>query len=818
MTRNLKNPFLKLIAILFLMSLFLSSCSELNSEAITENPLSEPKQFLQNLPYTEIEIYLEVPKPTESEIIFELIDDITGIELNPTRYVMSKTDDQQYQLTLPIKVPSQIKYRFYKNNGLPIYETDADNKVIEYRMAYISNETVIQNVLTNWQDEQYDHKYGRITGQVLNSETNSPIPNALIVIGNKHGYTNSLGNFQIERIPAGKHNLVISSTDGEYQTFQQEAIIGEGLTTQANIGLKSAEFVEITFIVNPPENTPELAAMRILGNTYQLGNVFGNIYNGTSIAPARAPKLTSLPDGNYAITLRLPVGFDLRYKYSLGDGFWNAELNNDGNFVVRQLIVPDKETVINDVIGNWGSIEDQKIDFVVNIPENTPNTDVISIQFNSFGWSPPIQMWKTGDYQWQYQLLSPLHMVGKTDYKFCRNDACEIAYDSSAPVNGYSFDTSNIPTRLDVNITSWNGWGIETEEPELSAPEITQRSEEFVAGFSISNDYNVYTPIHIDKAYQNMLEVNANTVIIPVNWTLSSLNPLVLEPITGKNPLWKDLVLMIQKAQRNNLKVWLAPQIEVSSESIKQLTQNDLSENWELKLQEVFDEFLFYSVDLANYMNIEGIVIPTTIVLMPNVENYEKLSLQILKTLTNNIDDYRARFGGKYFISFDNAKISDTDILNVVDGYLITLKIDMLSSDYVDENYESTIKNYLEEVIYKNYFDFGKPIVLGLNFPSSSGTEKGCIMVEDQCLDFDVINNLDFQQAQSTFTLDLDTQIELINASLVAVNELDWINGLVSLEYNPQVAIMDHSSSVRGKPSIGVFWYWYPRLIGVTEE
>ena len=818
MNKKNENPFIKLITIFLLMSLFLSSCTSYFSETPAETISVEVNQFVQPLPYTEIEILLDIPNSTDNEIIFELIDDITGIELNPTRYVMTQLDEKQYQLILPIKVPSQIKYRFYKNNGLPIYETDSENKIIEYRMAYVSNETVIQNVLTNWQDEQYEHKFGRITGQVINSETNSPIPNALIVMGGIRSYTNSLGNFIIENIPPGKHNLVISSTDGEYQTFQQEAIIGEGLTTQANIGMKSAEFVNVSFIVFSPDNTPPESSLRILGNTYQLGNVFGNIYNGTSIAPARAPKLSLLADGNYAITLSLPTGFDLRYKYSLGDGFWNSELNKDGNFVVRQFVVPEEDFIVNDVITNWSISNEQNVEFLVNIPENTPETDKISIQFNSFGWSPPIQMWKISDYQWRYQLFGPLHQVGSIDYKFCRNDACDNAFDNSAPVNGYSIDTSSIPPQLEIEISSWNGWGLEIEEPILDVPDITTRGSEFITGFAISDDYNVYTPIHVETAYQNMGEVNANTVILPVKWTLSNLNPLVFGPTTGINPLWKDLVLMIQKAQKNNLNVWLAPEIALSPEAIKQLNQDDYSNTWETQFSNVYKEFLIYTVDLANYMSIEGVIFPSDVSHSSVNQNNENLSQLMKDTLSENYSDIQTRFSNKLFLSSEDLTTLNNDLLNQVDGYFITPTIDLINSDYVGENYETSIKNYLENEIYASYSQFDKEIIIGINYPSIDGAEKGCIESDDQCLDFEVVNNLNFQTAQSTFELDLNTQIELIHATFSAINQLEWVDGIVSLEYNPQVAIMDHSSSVRGKPSVGVFWYWYPRLLGITTD
>ena len=180
--------FTKFFILAVSFSLFISSCSLIPAETPIENTNENIKQYRQELPYTEFEFKLSIPKPIQSEIVFEMVDDITGIELNPTRYVMEKIDDNHYQLILPVQIPSLIKYRFYKNNGLPIYETNTGNQIIEYRMAYITAPGEINNLLTNWSDEQYAYSYGRISGQAINSETQSPIPNALVVVGGIHGY------------------------------------------------------------------------------------------------------------------------------------------------------------------------------------------------------------------------------------------------------------------------------------------------------------------------------------------------------------------------------------------------------------------------------------------------------------------------------------------------------------------------------------------------------------------------------------------------------------------------------------------------------
>ena len=127
MKKSKFTHFLKLLSLSFLFLLFLSACGQPNTQVQEEEPTGSIEQYTQELPYTEAEFILEIPSPTDYEIIFEVLDDITGIELNPTRYVMDKMDDNHYHLILPVQSPSIIKYRFYKNSGLPVYETDSTN-------------------------------------------------------------------------------------------------------------------------------------------------------------------------------------------------------------------------------------------------------------------------------------------------------------------------------------------------------------------------------------------------------------------------------------------------------------------------------------------------------------------------------------------------------------------------------------------------------------------------------------------------------------------------------------------------------------------
>ena len=124
--------------------------------------------------------------------------------------------------------------------------------------------------------------------------------------------------------------------------------------------------------------------------------------------------------------LSLPVGYDLRYKYSLGDGFWNSEHYANGNFRTRQVIVPDRNIDIYDEIETWKYGQSAPVRFTVQVPGETPVTDTVSIQFkySSSDWMIPIPMWQMGNNRWSYILYGPFLDMGSMYYRYCRNDQC----------------------------------------------------------------------------------------------------------------------------------------------------------------------------------------------------------------------------------------------------------------------------------------------------------------------------------------------------------------------------------------------------------
>lgn len=251
--------------------------------------------------------------------------------------------------------------------------------------------------------------------------------------------------------------------------------------------------------------------------------------------------------------------------------------------------------------------------------------------------------------------------------------------------------------------------------------------------------------------------------------------------------------------------------------SVMQLIQQDLQTNWQQNFSSLNTEFMIFAADLANYMNIEGVIYPTDILHLYKIENYASLSEIMISDTISQISNIKSRFTNRVFISLGDNPKPATNLLEAVDGFVFTPKINFVESEYVGEDYQSTYKAYLDEYIYSNLSVYNKPIFINLDIPSIKGVEYGCVISEEECYDFEIINQLDNSSQTMEFEIDLLTQVELYNAAFNAINDTEWINGIISQEYNPQVAIMDSSSSTRGKPAIGVFWYWFPRMLGINN-
>ncbi len=402
----------------------------------------------------EVTFNVELPAntPVDAPIDISVLDEVSGLAMNSQDFRMEMVDPLHYTIRLPLSIGSVVKYRYFQEGNPPKIEFTPSGNQVRYRLAVVGGPESFQDTISAWKTASGQDHTGKISGEVVDEANGSPVPSLLVTAGGQQAVTDADGSFVLNGLPAGTHNLVVYAMDGKYRPFQQGATVAAGLTTPAKISVSAAPKVNVTFNVTLPKENVVGLPVRMAGNLLSLGNAFADLSGGLSAVASRMPLLSQLPDGRYSITLELPTGTDLTYKYTLGDGFWNAELTTDGNLNLRELIVPDHDIQVEDQIASWRSPNFEPITFEVKAPADAQTGDTVSIQLNPYDWTIPMPMWSLGDGRWLFILYNPLHMVGTVSYRFCRNDQC----DYSGASGGLSFNPDAKPQSFQYDITSWN--------------------------------------------------------------------------------------------------------------------------------------------------------------------------------------------------------------------------------------------------------------------------------------------------------------------------------------------------------------------------
>src|SRR6266540_3062804 len=327
-----------------------------------------------DLPRAQVTFTVRLPDPLAANEVLELsiLDEVTGLALNPVDYPMTAVDTITYTATLAIPDQALLKYRYVRRGAARVNEDTNLDAGIRYRLLHVSGPTQVMDTVNSWADKAVSTLSGNIFGTVINSDTGVPIPDILVTAGGVQTQTDSAGRFQLIGLRGGTHNFVAYALDGAYQTFQQGATVAENQSTPVDVRLKPAQQVNVIFTVSVPPDTQKGVPLRLAGDLLQLGNTFSDLSGGLSTVADRTPVLTPLPDGRYSVSLFLPAGADMQYKYTLGDGFWNSEFTATGQYMTRHLIVPAQNMTVTDVVQSWQAGPNAPILFEVTVPQNTP--------------------------------------------------------------------------------------------------------------------------------------------------------------------------------------------------------------------------------------------------------------------------------------------------------------------------------------------------------------------------------------------------------------------------------------------------------------
>ena len=562
----------------------------------------------------------------------------------------------------------------------------------------------------------------------------------------------------------------------------------------------------------------------MIGNLIQLGNMFADLQGGLSTLAIRAPELTRNTDGTYSITLQLPAGAYIQYKYSIGDGFWNAEHAIDGSFQLREMIVPEKDTTHIDTIHSWEASGAKPVHFIFTVPENTPANEHVSLQLNPYGWMEPIPIWKTGNNQWEYTLYSPMNLVGEVAFRICRNEQCSTAVDAAAlgpDAVKNSFTPSLIEQDVQYEVKNW-AFLQQIEEPTpVVTSAITLQKTGYVTGIELAKFthpswYSTYSP-----AIKTIKGLNANLLVVTPTWSVTSNNPPVISQTPGIDLMQSDTLAMIEDARSEGLQVAVYPRLNYPGDIAGWWLSASRDQDW---WQTYFDRYAMFILNQATIAEQAGAsafilggfdILPA----LPFGKLYDGIDSGIPQEAElfwqKLITDIRARFSGSigWAVSYPYLFDRTPSFVSQLDWLYVLWSAPVAASAEPDQaEMASEILRLLNDDIKVMKTDLNKPVVLAVQFASANGAASNCINAEGGCLQV----NWD---AVSTYTdpvcpIDLLEQVSLYNAFFVALNQVDWLDGVVSRGFYPPAVVQDCSPSIYGKPAADVVWYWYPRMLG----
>lgn len=834
--------FRRMVSVAILLALGLQSCSL----PLFENPFGsgQPTQLpgasVTSTPYpvaqtTFVATLPEALQPNET-LVLAVMDEVTGLSLNAMQFPMNARDTLTYTATLPLSLNSVVKYRYVRRGAAQVMEDTILDEPIRYRLHHVVGPAEINDIVADWGDKNFTRPNGAILGQVFNADTGSPLPNILVTAGGVQHITDSLGRFELAGLPTGTHQLVAYSLDGMYQPFQQGAVVADGRSTIVDLRVKPARLVNVTFITSVPADTVPGVPVRIAGNILQFGNTFADLLGGVNTNADRMPLMSLQADGRYAITMGLPVGAYIQYKYTLGDGFWNAERKADGGWNLREFIVPEQDVTLEDHVPTWiVSRESSPILFEVTVPSVTPPGDIIYIQLNTFGWMEPIPMWPLGNNRWAYKLYGPLNFLGSFSYRYCRNGQCGSADDNqTAGVSpgGRQASTSVLGQDIKDTVGSWK-WFENPEPTTLVGANITRRTGSFVAGVEYQPGYRPNFSYYAPQAFANTQALGANLAILTPTWTYSSVSPLRFATLPGQDPLWIDSAIMVSQARALGLNVAIfpSPHFTLTSDPSTQpssafwLNAPRDAQWW----QTWFTRYRAFAVnyaDLAAQTGAQFLILGGDWV-MPALpggtlpdgtpSNPPADAEAQWKAI---IQDVRAHFKGQVFwaMPFTRASIeAPVNFLLDVDGIYLLWSAPLATSQTASKaDYANEAGQLLDNEVAPLAALVGKPVIIAVSYPSATGAANGCVPNgAGGCFDLSSLSRPNADIA--SVNLNLQSQADLYEAMLTAVNARSWVSGFVSRGYFMPVALQDKSASTHSKPAADILWYWFPRLLGIVQ-
>jgi hypothetical protein len=816
MRHSSPHPLYRKIAIAFLTgTVLLTSCGIIPPKQKQNSSASAHPDVLASF-------FVEIPEPLPegAQLSIDWVDRLNGHQLSPNYQPMDKVDDRHYQLDIPSKKGSLIQYRYVQTGSGNMLETGPDGKILASRFFYITEHSRIQDIVLGFTLGEKAVSTGRLTGTLQLKGTGQATVDALITAGGVTTTAGIDGKYLLEGVPAGVQNVTIFSPDGGFEPFEQQALVEANNVTPMSVVLTPRNLVNVTFIVKLPANTPPEAPIRLFGDISSLGDSFTGLYGGTSLIQDRGVTLTRQSGQEYLAVLQLPADLELHYLYSMGDTFWNSEVNPAGQPVRHTLFIDRQDMTIEDKVESWTTPNYNPVTFKFIPPAGTPSIDHIQIQFNTFGWMEPMEMWPAGDGSYTFCLSNPLNFSAPVNYRFCRSEMCGTLDPSSGQDQEFSFEANGSAQTLQSTAIQWTSWAPLSDPTIVTTETTTPKDAGYRAAVELTNTYRPAWLSYASNGLDAVTGTNANSVIIPVTWTYRSANPVWLAPDLSLDPSISDIRHFTSIAQEKGLRVYLMAQtrFQTSQEDF----WNEFHQthgDWDRWFEQL-DVFYNSTALLASNIKADGLILGDEAIsrvaggALPVQEALNTYPEDGLQRWENVLNDVKTAYSGESWmaLNYEDTQTGNQLPLNQVDGvYLLNLGPVSENAGGV-KSYTESIAGILDNALKPFFTNSGKKAWIGLDFPSVDTAFKGCAQVGGNCRTPSI---LDFPlPSQPDLAISLQEQSNLYNAAIPEINRRDWIEGVSVRRFNVTGNRQDQSSSVRGKPASDVVWYWFASMTG----
>ena len=811
--------------LVLLLSLSAGACSLLPQNA------AEPESSAAQGAATTVEWTFLAQPPSGTaegaELSLVILDPVSGLSYNQQVIPMSRLSDGRWQARASAAAGSVLRYRYTRGKPALAEEAGTDGAPVAFRLATATAPLIVQDVIAAWADQAYAGPTGRIVGRLSDASSGAPVAEQYVSAGGLSTFSDGSGEFRLDGLAPGTHLLAVLSPDGAYRYFQQEALVAAESATPAEISLQPATPIQVILELTVPEDTVQGAPLRVAGNVRQLGSVLSDLPGGMRTSAARMPTLVLVDATHYLLITQLYGGTDLRYKYTLGDGLWNAERQANGSFETRQVILPEQDVTLRDTVATWHSNGDRSLTFHVTVPSNTPASDSVGIQFNPYTWFEALPMWPLGNNEWTYTLSSPLDIATAIGYRYCRNLQCGVADDVDTVGDtalGRTIALSRDATQND-SVSAWQWMSDLPPATTVVAPEIVPRPD-FETGVEILAMEDPTWTARWKTALEEIAGFGSNGVILTPTWILdgsASIPSLTFDP--GHSLYRPDEAALVEEARGLGLNSIFRPVLRPSSGTTAEWWQSARRDGpwWTVW----FEEYRSFVLTLARQAADTG----ATRLVLGGEDVAPALPGAHLQngTLSGAPADAEARWRSLFAevrslytgqIAFE-LEISQSlqpppPFLDAVDLVHVVWRAPLGDTkDLSVADMQGAASAWLDQSLLALPALSGKPIVLSVEYAAVDGAATGCIPAPDgACRPAAAFAR--GALVDPDLAPDLTEQANAVNAVLLEAYARPQIVGFYARGYDPSVALTDESASLHGKPALDVLWYWFPRSHGQT--